>query len=229
MYTPLPTLAGASAIAFMLSTVSAAAQDWSGAYYGGILGYGTGSYDQGVPAFDEDGPTVDVGGLLYGVHAGINFQSGNLVYGVDAGFSTGPDGSTPSALGEVDGPTWQCVSGDCYVAINYVGTLRGRVGLVTDIRTVIYGAAGLAVADVDGGIGNSIQEGSSTASGVTYAIGAERITSPYSTVFAEVGYYDLGTLAFGTNEGTDPPPATVENYSADGSFIAITAGVNFKF
>ncbi len=113
--------------------------------------------------------------------------------------------------------------------INAIGTLRGRIGYVTDIRTVVYGAAGLAIASVEDGIRNSAQEGSSTASGMTYAIGAERITSPFSTIFAEIGYYDLGTLTFGTNEELTSDEISIEDFTATGDFFIITAGINYKF
>ena len=216
----------AGAIGVYALSAPAWAQDWSGAYYGGGLGFGAGTFEQGVVALDQVGASVDVSGLIYGGHVGINYQSGALVFGVDAGLSNGPTGATEQ--GTV-GPDYSCISGECFVDINMLGTLRGRVGYVTDIRTMVYGAAGFAIADVEGGIRNSGQEGGSTASGVTYAVGVERITSPFSTVFAEVGYYDLGTLAFGTNEDINPPPVTVDDFTGVGDFVTIRAGINFKF
>ena len=216
----------AVAIGVYALSAPAWAQDWSGAYYGGGLGFGSGSYEQGVEALDQAGVGVDVSGLIYSGHAGINFQSGAFIIGVDAGLSNGPTGITEQGT---TGPIYSCISGDCYVDINMLGTLRGRIGFVTDIRTMVYGAGGIAVAEVEGGIRNSGQEGSSTATGVTYAVGVERITSPFSTIFAEVGYYDLGTLAFGTNEDIDPPPVTVDDFTGVGDFVTIRAGINFKF
>ena len=216
------------AVATLLaSSAPTLAQDWSGAFYGGSLGYGTGSYTQGIEARDLVGVDVEVSGLIYGAHAGFRMQSGALVFGIDAGLSSGPDGATGEGA---DGPNIDCNTGDCLININALGTLRARVGVVTDIRTVVYGAAGLAVATVDGGIANSFQEGSSTATGVTYALGVERITSPFSTIFAEIGYYDLGTLTFGTDEnfGQTPPP-TLSDFTAEGDFLTLTIGVNYAF
>ena len=209
-----------------LSSTAALAQDWSGAYYGGALGFGTGSYDQGIEALNETGETVDISGLVYGVHAGVNFQNGPFVFGADAALSNGPTGAADTISSSTD---YTCRTGDCYVDINAIGTLRGRLGITTDIRTLVYAAGGLAVANVDGGIRNSAQDGSSIVSGVTYAVGAERITSPFSTVFAEIGYYDLGTLTFGTNSDADPAPAVIDDFTATGDFVTIRAGISFKF
>ena len=214
-------LKAAMVSAMALATTPALGQDWSGTYYGGSLGFGSGNYLQGVEALDEVGQSVEVNGLVYGAHIGFAAQAGWLVYGADAGISTGPSGATGTLVPDAN---WICESGDCYVNIDYIGTLRGRVGVVTDIRTVVYGAAGLAIAGVDGGIQGSAQAGTSTASGLTYSLGVERITSPFSTVFAEIGYYDLGTLTLGV-DNSDP----LEDFTAEGDFLTVTAGINFKF
>ena len=218
-----------AASVLVLSSTATWAQDWSGAYYGGALGFSYGSYDQGVEALSENGETVDVSGLVYGVHAGVNFQNGQFVFGADAGLAFGPDGQKDRQAEVAGGPTWQCVSGPCVVDIQTLAQMRARVGYVADIRTLVYAAGGLAIANVDGGIRNSAQEGSSLVSGVTYAVGAERITSPFSTVFAEIGYYDLGTLTFGTNSDLLPAPPSVEDFTATGDFVTIRAGISFKF
>lgn len=221
-----PATGCAAALAIIATAGAAQAQDWSGAYYGGSLGFGSGSYTQGVEVLDVIAAEVDVSGLIYGLHAGVNLQSGPMVFGIDAGLSSGVSGSVE--IGTVS-PGAVCRTGECFVDINAIGTLRGRIGYVTDIRTVVYGAAGLAIASVEGGIRNSAQEGSSTASGMTYAIGAERITSPFSTIFAAIGYYDLGTLTFGTNEELTSDEISIEDFTASGDFITITAGINYKF
>ena len=218
------------AVIVVIGTPSAmSAQSWEGAFYGGSLGVGGGEYALGVAALDEVGPTLDVTGFVYGTHAGVQFQRDRLVYGVDAGVIFGPDGTQRQQPLDLEGLDWQCVSGACNIDLQAIATLRAKVGYVTDIRTLVYAAGGLAVARVEGGILNSPQQGQSTASGTTYAIGVERITSPFSTIFAELGYYDLGTLTFGTNEGEIPPPATITDFTASGDFFTITAGINYKF
>lgn len=218
-----------AAFALLGTATAASAQSWDGAYYGASVGLGAGEYALGVPELDEAGEAVEVTGFLYGIHGGVHFQQGNMVFGGDAAILLGPEGETSAGALDPDGVRWQCVSGDCNVAIETLTTLRAKVGIVTDIRTLVYGAGGLAIATVDGGIRNSPQQGQSTASGLTYAIGVERITSPFSTVFAEAGYYDLGELTFGTNEGGSEPPATVADFTGTGDFYSIRVGVNYKF
>ena len=218
-----------AAFALLGCATAASAQNWNGSYYGASVGLGSGDYALGVPSLDEDGETVAVTGLLYGIHGGVHFQQGSMVFGGDAAIFLGPEGTTSAAALDPDGARWQCVSGACNVAIDTLTTLRAKVGIITDIRTLVYGAGGLAIATVDGGIRNSQQQGQSTATGLTYAIGVERITSPFSTIFAEAGYYDLGELTFGTNAGDDEPPPTVADFTGTGDFYAIRVGVNYKF
>ncbi|SFS09841.1 outer membrane protein [Yoonia litorea] len=211
--------AAATALACIVAQ-GAAAQNWDGAYYGASAGVGIGTYTQGVPDLDQPGLDVDVGGLIFGGHAGFQIQNGQTVVGVDAAITTGPSGATDQGT---TGATWECTTGDCTVAITAMATLRAKFGYLVDTRTMVYGAGGLALAAVEGGIENSPQEGSSTASGLTYAIGAERITSPSTTIFGEVGFYDLGALTFGTND------EETADFQADGDFLAVRLGVNINF
>ncbi len=80
-----PATGCAAALAMIATAGAAQAQDWSGAYYGGSLGFGSGCYTQGVEALDVIAAEVDVSGLIYGLHAGVNLQSGPMVFGIDAG------------------------------------------------------------------------------------------------------------------------------------------------
>ena len=204
-----------------LAATSASAQDWNGMFYGGAISFGSGSYDQGVSSVNEIGPTVDIEKLMIGIRGGYNVQTGTTVYGFDADLSTGPDGIVPS--GTSTAPDWNCVSGDCNVSIDALLTLRGRYGVLTDPKTLVYGAAGLAVGKIDGGIFDSVQQGSSTAVGYTLGLGVEHKTSTKASVFGELNYVDLGTLDFG--EGSSP----AEVYDAKGDFLTLKIGMNFRF
>ncbi|MCX7286463.1 MAG: outer membrane beta-barrel protein [Rhodobacterales bacterium] len=206
--------------AFSAGALPAAAQDWSGNWGGVALGYGSGTYDQGVSSVNEVGPSVDVDGALISLQYVRNIQSENAVYGFDVAISTGPSGTT--ARGTL-GPDWSCISGECNVDIQSLITLRGRYGVLVDPATLAYGAGGLAIGNVDGGIYNSSQQGSSTAVGYTIGAGIERMLGENRTLFGEVNYVDLGTLDFG--EGGD----VREVYDAEGDFVTIRVGMNFRF
>lgn len=202
-----------------MATVSlpGAAVAWDGFYGGFTLGYGDGTYLQGSVA--GDGVEVDVYGVLGSARLGWNAVNGNNVYGFDVDIGNGPDGVTPQGS---SGTTFFCGSGDCSVSINTLATLRGRYGFLTDPDTLIYGAAGLAFGDIEGGIENSGYYGSSNATGFTVGIGIERNLSATMAWFGEVNYYDLGDLEFGT-EGFGN---TFEGY---GDFTTVRVGLNFRF
>ena len=208
------------AAAVCAGALPAAAQDWSGNWGGVALGYGSGTYDQGVSDLNEGGPSVDVDGALIGLQYLRNIQSGNAVYGFDVGVSTGPSGTT--AQGTL-GPSWSCGSGDCNVDIQSLITLRGRYGVLVNPETLAYGVGGLAVGSIDGGIYNSPQQGSSTAVGYTIGVGVERMFSENRTIFGEVNYVDLGTIDFG--RGGSPRDV----YDGEGDFTTIKIGMNFRF
>lgn len=210
-------------ISFLLAlcaTTPGFAQDWSGSWGGISLGYGKGTYQQGVSALGEVGVDVDVQGAMLGVSYARNVQAANSVYGFDLGITTGIDGLT--AQGTV-GPDWRCGTGDCNVSIDALLTVRGRYGMLVAPQMLVYGAAGLAVGRVVGGIENSEQQGSrNTATGYTVGLGVEHMVSDRMTVFGEANFVDLGTLEFGTDGGS-------EAFDGTGDFSTIRAGVNFRF
>jgi len=157
---------------------------------------------------------------MFGIRGGYNMQSGKAVYGFDAELSTGIDGITPTGT---TAPDWNCISGDCNVSVKSLLTVRGRYGVLTNPKTLFYGAAGLAVGSVQGGIFNSAQQGASTAVGYTVGLGVEYQTTARSSIFGELNYVDLGTLKFG--EGVAP----TDQFSGRGDFMTVKLGMNFRF
>jgi len=195
------------------------AQDWSGQWTGVSLGYGSGTYQQGVSALNELGAEVDVKGAMFGLSYAWNRQSGPTVYGFDAALISGIDGIT--AQGTL-GPQWNCASGDCNVSIDTLLTLRGRFGWLASPEMLVYAAGGMAAGRVTGGILDSTQQGESTAIGYTLGVGIEQMIADGVTMFGEANYVDLGTLTFGTNDLT-------EDYDGIGDFSTVKLGLNFKF
>ena len=217
-----PALAGSMAEPASDPAAAVPSSDWSGSYGGLSLGYGSGMYDQGVSALNQDGPNVDVNGAMIGLHYGRNYQNGNTVYGFDIGVSTGVDGTVPVGTW---GDFWGCGTGECNVDIEGLVTLRGRYGeLTNDGNTLFYGTAGLAAARYVGGIYNSGQQGvTETNIGFTAGVGVEHMLQSNISIFGEANYVDLGTLDFGSGLGIN------DVYDGEGAFFSARVGVNYHF
>ncbi|MCC5989536.1 MAG: porin family protein [Pararhodobacter sp.] len=195
----------------------APAFSWAGGYVGLFAGRAHGTYTLGVSELDELGPDVDVRSTVGGAFVGYNWQHGNTVFGLELDASTGPSGVTEQGT---LGDDWSCISGDCYVDIRSVITLRGRLGIAAD-RMHFYGTAGLAHARVSGGIEDSAQEGSGSATGWVAGVGAEWAASENFLLRAEYLHHDLGALPFGTGSG--------ETFDGVGSFGVVRLGGAFRF
>jgi outer membrane immunogenic protein len=135
---------------------------WAGPYAGLQLGYLSGHIDVGIPGIDGD-PTIgpspiveraspDADGFVGGIYGGYNFAtSGNLVFGFEGEYNwSHADGS--DQLPAIDG-LGETLESD----IESTAALRGRIGHAMD-RTLIYGAAGIAWADLE------LSDGTATAS-----------------------------------------------------------------
>lgn len=193
-----------------------AIHDWSGAFAGVFAGAARGTYTLASPS--GDGPDVDVDGGIYGIQGGYNFQNNRMVYGIVADVSNGPEGITPQ--GTV-GPFWSCNTGDCNADIETLVTVRGRVGF-TSGSALFYATAGVAHAKVSGGIFNSAQQGSGSATGWAASLGAEIAVSPRGSINAEIMHVDVGDIPFGTGLGT-------EDFYGVGNFNTARIGFNFHF
>ena len=186
-----------------------------------FVGYGDGSYLQQTTTSALIGSEVDVDGGIFGLRYGRNYQKTNEVMGYDISLSNGPEGTLP--VGTSSGSV-TCATGECNVSIDALLTVRGRAGWTFNGgQTLGYGALGLAVGKIEGGIFNSVQQGSSTATGITIALGIEHMVNPNTSFFGEVSYVNLGDLEFG--EGTGPG----DDFIGDGDFATLVFGVNFKF
>jgi outer membrane immunogenic protein len=92
---------------------------WQGAYAGVHVGFGDGD------------------GALGGGQIGYNWQNGRVVYGVEADF----------ALSSIEERA--CVLGSCISAsLDWLATVRGRVGYLIDPSILVYGTAGFAIGHV---------------------------------------------------------------------------------
>jgi outer membrane immunogenic protein len=159
----------------------------SGFYVGALLGYATGEYSSDISEQIDHEPT---GGLL-GVQVGWSLSTGPMVFGIDA------DVARTNIEGE-DSVTTIGYKSDVSHDINYLGTVRGRVGFMAG-PVLIYGTAGLAFADLDnklvvsyGGQLVGSDEQDSWHTGWTAGLGVEYPITPNFSVGAEYLYIDMG-------------------------------------
>ena len=201
---------GAAALAAAGCTVSAQAADlgyaprapytvyqplnawsWAGPYIGGNLGYAWGSVDNALP---------QPSGVLGGVQAGYNWQSGHLVFGVEGDLQA-------SGADDTFAP-WKFSN-------PWFGTVRGRVGYAVN-NILFYGTGGLAFGELRAetfGLSES-----HTTAGWTAGVGAEFGLAPNWSAKVEYLYVDLSDARF-----------SITGQSNGYQFGTIRAGVNYHF
>lgn len=166
--------------------------NWTGFYVGGHAGWGWGS-----------AMGADPSGYLIGLQAGYNFQyASGLLMGVETDIAiSGIDGSSGSGNFELD----------------YLGTVRGRVGYAMD-RYLLFGAAGLAYGRGDVRVAGLSNE--QTHFGYTVGAGVEAMIAPNLTARLEYLYADLGRETYQTALGS-------RQISFDANIVRV--GMNYKF
>jgi outer membrane immunogenic protein len=208
----------------------AEAWSWTGAYFGGHVGYGWARFDgifdnSELPDFPEDATyasDLEARGFVAGAQAGYNMQSGAMVYGVEADVSfTG----ISDDVGDDDGD--DRIAAD----IDVLASLRARVGVASG-HVLGYVTGGLAYAagtftvtdDLDDVSENSGSTRMDTFGGVVGG-GVEVGVGRNASVRLEGLYYVFGR-EIDTSGLTDD--------SDDGDFLAlqsvgvIRAAVNFR-
>jgi outer membrane immunogenic protein len=126
---------------------------WQGLYAGLHVGAGDGD------------------GILGGGQVGYNWQSGRVVYGVEADF----------ALSSIEEEATACVGFTCARAsasLDWMATVRGRVGYLVDPRILLYATAGIGLVSwsAEGSISGCPQCGfklDGTESGLVFGLGVE--------------------------------------------------------
>jgi len=164
---------------------------WAGPYLGGNLGYGWGDV--------SNNPTRP-SGVLGGVQAGYNWQSGQLVFGLE--------GDIQASGAEDTSVPWRFSN-------NWFGTLRGRAGFTLN-NLLLYGTGGLAFGELRGetfGLSES-----HTTAGWTLGVGAEVGLAPNWSAKLEYLFVDLSDHTF-----------TLTGVQNGYSFSTVRAGVNYHF
>lgn len=224
----LSLLAGVSALGFASATYAAdlvvynpvvdnyaISDTWSGAYVGAHVGWGWGNVDVTDASGDLSGiDSYSLTGWLAGVQAGANVQMDSIVLGLEG------DIAWANITGDSDDADEDILGTD----INWLGTIRGRVGFAAD-SFLLYGTAGVAFAGVDSwmidtwGVDETFTD-SSTRIGWVAGIGAEAMVADNVSLKAEWLYHDFGSADFSFDNGdeTATQSLTVSTFKIGANF-----------
>jgi outer membrane immunogenic protein len=226
---------------------------WTGFYIGGNAGYGWGNADTDFDplpdpvTFASLRPTTlspDPGGFIGGGQLGYNYQWKWLVLGAETDFQgsdiEGHDTVSPF-INNAGAPSAAGSFLFAHERIQWLGTVRGRIGFAPVCRLLIYGTGGFAYGNIDysantnfGNPPNSTYpvEFTDTRTGWTAGGGFEYALSNHWTLRAEYLHYDLGDASRTQNQltaGVPQGPPFFVRYNFDTSGEIVRAGFNFKF
>lgn len=207
---------GAMGLLLLVAAVPAEAQDgnWNG-FYAGVNAGGTwGDADTNTSCLDNQfggafctaiaaegalpfNMSNDLNGFIGGVQAGYNVQRGLMVFGVEADIAwTSIDSNTSNSNGATASflPSVTTASQE----LNWLGTVRGRLGYAVHGNMLLYATGGLAYGNVDNSYSHVFTNGdyarasqSKTKAGWTVGGGGEYGFGRWS-LKGEYLYYDLG-------------------------------------
>jgi outer membrane immunogenic protein len=260
---------------------------WSGLYVGANMGGTLSSANSvtvtTIPAttFDAGGPILIQDALpaaasasavpgvprraafIGGGQVGYNWQIGSIVAGLE-GDIQGLIASETSAANLINAGPLSASTGTPFVTtfsvsrrIDYLGTVRGRLGYLASPGLLVYATGGLAYAGITESIGFTTSNGGYGANGVssswfvkndfstaraggTVGGGIEWMFVPNLTVKAEYLYYDVGTYTAAIGRSG---PVILAGFPGAGSFFfannstvsaryngnIVRVGLNYKF
>src|SRR5205814_123832 len=204
----------------------------------------------GPPLF-ATGSTEKLSGLIGGVQAGYNWQSGNWVGGIEADIQVSGQGAIPTYVcpGAICNPT--VVDFDAPVTASFVqgnkldsfGTLRARFGTTITPDLIAYATGGLAVGsirttvnlsgtavDADGNVNVVTSPVSVLAIKPGWTVGAGLEARLFGNVTGKVEYLymDFGAVSAAVTNGLNATPIALASSSHVTDNI-VRAGVNYKF
>jgi len=220
---------------------------------GGSLGVASASALAGTGNFP-----VSNGGFIGGGQIGYNYQFyNNFVAGLEAdiqGLAGGSSTATSATGAAVPGIAGATVTGGVTTnkSLDYLGTVRGRIGYLVTPTLLLYGTGGLAYGGANSSSSvfqgyNGLSAGVTTAWGTagsysdtlvgwTAGAGVEWLFMPNWSAKLEYLYYDLGTVSYGSGALGSVVAAT--GASAFTNVVGTTtkfdghivrAGVNYHF
>jgi outer membrane immunogenic protein len=174
---------------------------WRGVYGGVHAGFGW---------------SGDADGAVGGAQAGYNWQSQQYVYGIEADISLSDIGVSGSVTACDPDPRFGCATARAGASIDWLATVRGRLGVLVQPSLLLYATAGLAVVHAEGHASVSIPgrpllsaSVSDSDTAFVYGVGVESKLS--DTMSVRVEYLGFGDI------------------DAVGDFGIVRAGLNFRF
>jgi outer membrane immunogenic protein len=217
--------------------------NWTGCYIGVNAGYSWGDGSSGLALLPSPGTagafdgryTGSPSGALGGGQVGCNYQSGMFVVGIEADIDYLGASKTASRAAIVDVAS---LVGTVSQKLDWLGSVRGRVGISPGSNWLLYATGGLAYGNTSfshrfaigdpasgwaGALNNDFRTGWIAGAGVEYMV------TPNWTVKGEYLYYDLGnTRVVGL-----PFNAPANGLGADGLYTTrgsiARVGLNYKF
>ena len=208
--------------------------DWSGFYLGGQIGYGWSRSTTGPIIAYDPFPTVDFtlpgigingSGLLGGIEAGYNWQSGHMLFGFEGDVSAaGIKGTYTDAVNNFSVDS----------TITSLSTLRVRIGLPID-RLLLFASGGLAVAGVKGDLHDNFSgppvtlntSSSNMSVGWTIGGGAAVALGNRWTLKGEYLYTDLGSKTYNFAEPLPGDPLVTTTGKTTASIVRM--GLDYRF
>ena len=217
---------------------------WSGNNSGNLQVYGGAPALSAIPVGNK--VSNSYGGFLGGGQVGYNYQlMKSFVIGAEAdiqGMAGNAGAANFSGVSSANGVTYSTI-GKASTNLQYIGTVRGRVGYLVMPSLLAYGTAGFAYGGVsstvwlatsgnDGTGGGSSLAYSNTQAGWTAGGGLEWMFLPNWSAKAEYLYYSLSNgYASTTVADTLTPNAWSYGIGASRSYNGniVRAGVNYHF
>jgi outer membrane immunogenic protein len=225
---------------------------WVGSTDNTITNTGTDTFGNGLGGALTAGvipAAINLGysGFLGGGQVGYNWQSGNVVYGLEADLdaaSAGSNVSLPDArfvpvLGGLQSP----LTINAARQFDWIGTLRGRLGVTPIAPLLLYATGGLAYGEHDVGIGINDPTGmppallfnqtSTWSAGWTLGVGGEWMFAPRWSLEAEYLFVDLGSIsstinyAYTLRRGGPQTSSLTATVNDDDNIVR--GGINYHF
>jgi outer membrane immunogenic protein len=217
--------------------------NWSGVYLGATAGYANGFHSAddlagaflGYPGLANDQSQ----GFAGGGTLGINWQDGTLVYGLETDIDWL---SNKTTYVDPNGAINNYFPSETN-RLNYLGTVRGRLGLAVD-RTLLYVTAGLAYGEVANTVlynsatfpvsttphfnVNSTRVGWVVGSGLEHAW-TQNWTVKGEALYAQLDAANASWVSPGSPISQTFPANAVYNQRFNTSVAIIRAGLNYKF
>jgi len=223
---------------------------WTGCYIGGNVGGGWGDQSSSlapgtdapfwIPAFSAGAApsafSYNTEGVIGGGQIGCNYQTGSFVWGVEADF----DGANITGSESISTAIAPFVPGTFSSSqkLDYLGTVRGRLGFTPADRWLVYATGGLAYGETKYNLNFAFPgtddfqsiSASNTSTGWTAGGGVEWAFWSNWSLRAEYLYVDLGDSTF-----TSVPSGRAANLASnltekfENKYNIVRLGLNYKF